>query len=286
MDLRDVQTELKEMALYTADVDGDFGPRTDDAIEAFLASQRIKDFEKWGNSRQLAAAQQAVARLRGIEVGAVDGLIGTLSKQAFAVYDARKKVGWKVVPEIELWRDDPANTPTVTPTRVVTPARGAPPVPGGSWGKQSRIQSKFGAPGVSKNQVTLTLPYSMRLAWDLGQTVRTTSCHLLVREHIEYVFWSVKSHYGLEEIRRLRLDLFGGLLNVRKMRGGSSWSTHAYGVAVDVDPERNALKMTRRQATLDDPAYDPFWSFVAAIKATSLGRKHDYDWMHFQCVDT
>ena len=89
-------------------------------------------------------------------------------------------------------------------------------------------------------------------------------------------------HYGLPEIQRLRLDMFGGLLNVRRMRGGTSWSMHAYGIAWDVDPARNALRMGRDQATLDAPEYDAFWSFVYDEGAISLGRERNYDWMHFQ----
>ena len=33
---------------------------------------------------------------------------------------------------------------------------------------------------------------------------------------------------------------------------------HAYGIAWDVDPERNKLKMGRDQATLDAPEYNAF----------------------------
>lgn len=286
MNLQDVQTELKAMGLYTRAIDGDYGPRTDDAIEAFLANQRVKDAETWPNSRQLIAAEQALARMRGIEVGEIDGRIGPLSRHAFEVYDARKANGWKPVAAIETWRDAPQ--PIVLPSR---PRPVAPAVASGApahivWPKQSRCTEVFGPPGTAAKQTQLTFPFPMRLAWDVDSIVRTASCHVLCRESFEFIWQSTLDHYGLEQIRRLRLDLYGGILNVRLMRGGSGWSMHAWGIAEDVDPEHNQLKFKRAQATLDGPEYDPFWSFVLATKATSLGIKHDFDWMHFQFADT
>lgn len=285
MNLQDVQAELKAMALYSRAIDGDYGPRTDDGIEALLANQRAAGYESWPNSRQLIAAQQVLARMRGIEVGSIDGRLGPLSIHAFEVYDARKKNGWNPVPEVETWRDTPE--PVVEPSRRPV----APAVATGApahiiWPKQSRCTEVFGAPGTAAKQTQLTFPFPMRLAWDLDSIVRTASCHVLCRESFEFIWKRTFEHYGIDQIRRLRLDLYGGILNVRRMRGGSSWSMHAWGIAQDVDPERNGLKMTRAQATLDGPEYDPFWSFVLATKATSLGIKHDFDWMHFQFADT
>ena len=66
------------------------------------------------------------------------------------------------------------------------------------------------------------------------------------------------------------------------MRGGSSWSMHSWGIAVDIDPDRNQLNMNRKEATLAKPVYDKFWQFVYDEGAISLGIERDYDWMHFQ----
>jgi hypothetical protein len=103
-----------------------------------------------------------------------------------------------------------------------------------------------------------------------------------VHDHLKRIWTRTLEHYGLEEIQRLRLNLFGGCLEVRKKRGGSGWSMHAYGIAWDVDPDRNALRMTRDDATLDGPEYDAFWQFVYDEGAISLGKERNFDWMHFQ----
>ena len=67
------------------------------------------------------------------------------------------------------------------------------------------------------------------------------------------------------------------------MRGSSTTtSTHAWGVAVDVDPERNQLRWDKSRAKLALPEYEPWWKIVESYGATSLGRRRNYDWMHFQ----
>ena len=66
------------------------------------------------------------------------------------------------------------------------------------------------------------------------------------------------------------------------MRGAKTWSMHAYGIAVDLDPERNQLKWGRDKAVFARPEYVPFWNIVESEGATSLGRARNYDWMHFQ----
>jgi hypothetical protein len=35
--------------------------------------------------------------------------------------------------------------------------------------------------------------------------------------------------------------MYGGLLNVRRQRGGTRWTPHAWGVEIDIDPENNQL---------------------------------------------
>jgi hypothetical protein len=98
------------------------------------------------------------------------------------------------------------------------------------------------------------------------------------------IFDQTLSHYGEASWRKLRLDVFGGCYNLRKMRGGSAWSDHAFGAAVDLDPERNSLHATKASASFAKPEYVPFWNIVEANGGVSLGREKDYDWMHFGFV--
>lgn len=276
-----LQNELAARGLYKGAIDGLYGPKTDRAVEAYLANQRVTSAPSWSDARQQIAAKQALARERGIEVGTVDGLLGPQSRHAFEVYDARAANNWNSVADVEAWRGGADDAmPQVAPRPLAVPAPlNAPHV---ASPRQSRVEEFYGSPGDSRQQTALILPYKMRLAWDLDTVVRQFSCHRKVHDALEYVFESALARYGIDEVQRLRLDLFGGCLNVRRMRGGTSWSMHSWGIAVDIDPDHNALKMTRKQATLDAPVYDPFWAAVYATGAISLGRERDYDWMHFQ----
>jgi hypothetical protein len=105
-----------------------------------------------------------------------------------------------------------------------------------------------------------------------------------VSESLERILHRVREEYGDEEIRRLRLNLYGGSYNVRRKRGGTSWSTHAWGIAMDWDPGNNKLKWGRDRATLAKPEYDTWWRIWEDEGWVSLGRESNYDWMHVQAA--
>lgn len=130
--------------------------------------------------------------------------------------------------------------------------------------------------------VTIKLPYPMRLAWDLNTTVTRMRCHEKVADEFQAIFCDILNHYGLEKIKELGIDLFGGCFAFRKMRGGSDYSRHSWGVAIDLDPARNKLKETKRTARFARPEYKPMIDIFYKHGFESLGREKDYDWMHFQ----
>ena len=143
---------------------------------------------------------------------------------------------------------------------------------------------KYGTPNPTGKGylVTLDLPYPMRLAWDKTITVNKISCHKEIAEPLKKVFTDILSKYGLEKIQELGIDLFGGCFNFRKMRGGSNYSVHSWGLAIDLDPERNKLKETSRTARFARPEYKDMIDIFYKHGFISLGREKNYDWMHFQ----
>lgn len=130
--------------------------------------------------------------------------------------------------------------------------------------------------------VTLTLPYPMRLAWDTDETVTRMRCHKLVADKFQAVFKDLLDTYGLARIKELGIDLFGGCFNFRKMRGGSAWSKHSWGIAIDLDPARNTLKETRATARFARPEYQPMIDIFYKHGFISLGVERNFDWMHFE----
>jgi hypothetical protein len=147
----------------------------------------------------------------------------------------------------------------------------------------AQLIAKYGQPNENGTYLkTIDLPYPMRIAWDVDTKVKKMRCHKLVADAFLAVFNDLLAHYGYEKIVELGIDLYGGCFNYRKMRGGSSWSTHAWGVAIDLDPARNKLKETKKTARFARPEYKPMIDIFYKHGFESLGVEKDYDWMHFQ----
>ncbi len=158
-----------------------------------------------------------------------------------------------------------------------------PSLPRGSWPPpdQPSLLAYYGVPG--KNLVQIDLPYPMRLAWDLTTTVNRITCHERVAGSLRRILARIGELYGndLGLIREARMDRFGGCYNLRKMRDRDLWSVHAWGAAIDLDPEGNGLQEPwPLRARMPREVIDQFelegW--------TSLARAIGRDAMHFQAT--
>jgi D-alanyl-D-alanine carboxypeptidase len=149
-----------------------------------------------------------------------------------------------------------------------------------------QMTAKYGAPNQAGTYlVNVRLPFPLRLAWDTAVTVKTMRCHRLEAPRVSAIFTDILKEYGIERIRALGIDLFGGCFNFRPMRGGTDWSKHSWGTAIDLDPARNQLKETKATARFARPEYIPMIDAFERYGWASLGRAKDYDWMHFEAVN-
>ena len=149
--------------------------------------------------------------------------------------------------------------------------------------KTNEIIYKYGKPDQNGTYlVSIKLPYPMRLAWDKNTKVNTIRCHKLVAQNFTNVFNDLLNHYGLAKIQELGIDLFGGCFAFRAMRGGSDYSRHSWGIAIDLDPERNQLKETSKTARFARPEYKPMIDIFYKHGFVNLGVEKNYDWMHFE----
>lgn len=145
---------------------------------------------------------------------------------------------------------------------------------------QKDVSDFYGEMG--KNQTTLKIPYPMVLSWDKDTTIDKFSCHKAIAEPLGLIFEQTLDTYGYDNVCALGLNVFGGCLNIRRMRGGNDYSMHSWGIAVDLDPENNKLKWDHTRARFAKKEYQDFWDIVYKNGATSLGKEKDYDYMHFQ----
>lgn len=142
---------------------------------------------------------------------------------------------------------------------------------------------KYGQPGDPTQLTIIKLPYPMRIAWDLTKSVTRIQCHQLIADQLLAVFNDLLIHYGFAELQRLGIDLFGGCVNVRLMRGSKTkWSRHSWGIALDLDPERNKLKESHKTARFARPEYKPMIEIFYKHGFFSLGKERNYDFMHFE----
>jgi hypothetical protein len=143
--------------------------------------------------------------------------------------------------------------------------------------------AKYGQPNETGTYLTtIKLPYPMRIAWDLDTKVTKMRCHKLVADAFLSVFNELLATYGYERLVELGIDLYGGCFNFRKMRGGTSWSKHAWGIAIDLDPARNTLKETSKTARFARPEYKQMIDIFYKHGFISLGREQNRDFMHFE----
>lgn len=78
------------------------------------------------------------------------------------------------------------------------------------------------------------LPFPVTISWDHSQNVRAITCHKLLANVFTGVFDRIQNA-GL----RRQITGFGGCFSFRPQRTGSKLSTHAWGIAIDLNPETN-----------------------------------------------
>jgi hypothetical protein len=140
---------------------------------------------------------------------------------------------------------------------------------------------KYGDPG-DTYLVSCKSPFPLIIAWDKTKKVNAFKCHCLIKDRLEAVLNELLEHYGIEKINELGINLFGGCYNYRKMRGGKAWSSHAWGIAIDLDPERNGLKTKADKAQFAKPEYRKMFEIFGKYDFVNYGIEKGHDFMHFE----
>ena len=155
-------------------------------------------------------------------------------------------------------------------------------MPKNPWPTQAEVRSgksMFGKVGDENNLVSIVPPYPLYYS---GTRVQTIRVHKAVADAVMRVLTKVLGIYGLERIHALGLDVYGGSFNFRKTTTGKAYSMHAWGIALDFDPEHNTYAMKKPRARFSAPEYNAWWDCWENEGAVSLGRHGNYDWMHVQ----
>jgi hypothetical protein len=150
--------------------------------------------------------------------------------------------------------------------------------------KTLQLNAKYGLATQSGKGylVWIDLPYPMRIAWDRKKKIKRFQCHRLIATRLLNVFNELLAHYGYDRLVELGIDLYGGCFNYRLMRGGTELSTHSWGIAIDLDPDRNLLHESSKTARFARPEYKMMIDIFYQNGFISYGKEFDFDWMHFQ----
>lgn len=263
----DIQMLMAAVGWYSGAIDGDDGPKTWAGVARAekLQGTNYRDApSRWSKRRRLIGAGQAALTVLGFEPGIIDGYAGHNTAEA-----------------LTMWRSEKAG---------VSASLDRNPISGGRshrsqecYPRQRDMPAFYGpAGGPQCTSGKVDLAYPMVISWNKRQTIRRFSCHEKLAQPLTGIFAETLKHYGQADIERLNLNVFGGCFNHRKKRGGSTLSTHAYGAAVDLNPEANQLRWGADRAQFARPEYAPFWNIVMAHGGTPAGYAWGKDWMHFQ----
>jgi hypothetical protein len=160
---------------------------------------------------------------------------------------------------------------------------------------------KFGEPGAAKNLTTIFLPFDLIIAWNLEQKTNKMQIHKLAAPSFIKIANELLETYGINDINKLGINIFGGCFNHRPMRGTEDrynalikagqkleaykyLSLHSWGLAVDLDPTRNKLNETSKTARFARPEYKPMIDIFYKNGWHSLGVAKNYDYMHYQFI--
>lgn len=127
---------------------------------------------------------------------------------------------------------------------------------------------------IQQNIGRAPLPYPLIISWNHSQQVTSFACHRKLVDIFAKTFQAIKDA-GLQQ----RLQYFGGCFNVRQKRTSSKLSAHSWGIAIDLNPETNALGTP---GNMDPAVVAIFQQFHFKWGGEFTGRK---DPMHFQYCD-
>lgn len=263
-----IQQALAEANLYADKVDGKQGNNTNKGIEAALAASAAQlptDWAQWPIKRKAIAYLQLICQQNNIDSGAIDGFYGPQTE--FAADRLRVLQTTGAIPR---------SFADIIPLRVNPNSF---PLEG-----HDTLSAYYGEP-CKAQMVKVPCPWTLRLDWNLSQTTNSISIHHKLSDSLARVLEKIYQAYGDAGIKKHGLDRYGGSYNCRNKRGSStSWSTHAWGIAIDWFPSKNKLKWDSDKASLAHPDLDTWWECWEKEGWLSLGRNEDRDWMHVQAA--
>lgn len=128
----------------------------------------------------------------------------------------------------------------------------------------------------------IQVPYDMRLYSASGGRVRNIAVHAKIADAVLWAFEDLLVIFPTARDRRAAgIDVFDGCYNPRRMRGGTSWSMHAWAIALDFNAAKNGNQTAwPARATMPLEVMEVFARHGFMAAGAFWGR----DAMHFQAT--
>lgn len=261
MDNANLQRLLYAAGFDPGPIDGQVGPQTKDTMKR--AAGAFKMPVAFSGDRYLVAHAQACLNHLGFEAGAVDGWEGHNTREAVNSFLHREKTNKKWIVDRPPWSLQPH----------------APDIP-----RQHDVGTYYGQPGpdIRRQLTAITLPFHLRIDYNLLQMTNRITVHEKAAPSLKTALIEVHDFYGYDRMRALGIDRYAGAYNHRKMRGGSKWSMHAYGCAIDFYAQPNGLRTKCPEALFCGADYKPFLDIMESYDWLPAIRLWGRDAMHFQ----
>ncbi|SEN70585.1 D-alanyl-D-alanine carboxypeptidase [Loktanella fryxellensis] len=253
------QMLLASAGYYKKAIDGSLNASTQRGI-SIVINNAGGLMSKWSARRREIAAGQIILNVQGRDAGLVNGYAGHNTLEALTDWLSKRMEVTATVERLPAAsRPDPKDLP-----------------------RQADIAAIYGSPAIPANTTYALLDFDMRLDWDLGSPIRKLRVHHKCATALVRAITAVRAHYGHDKWQALGLDRYAGGYNPRRMRGGTSWSMHAYGCAVDFFAAPNGLRARAPEALFSRPDYRPFLDIMEAHNWLPALRLWGADAMHFQ----
>lgn len=143
---------------------------------------------------------------------------------------------------------------------------------------QASLVKFYGQPGDESQLVEMVFPFPTFYG---DKKVVKTRVHKKCKDSLLRVLTAIGTKYQQNRDIIEEVEDYGGVFNFRPKRGGSSWSLHAYGAAIDLDADDNTFRdHWPMQADMPLEVMEEF----AKEGWIAAGAFWGYDAMHFQAT--
>ena len=143
---------------------------------------------------------------------------------------------------------------------------------------QRSLKKFYGEPGDESNLVMIDFPYPMYYG---GKHVTRTRVHKKCADSLLKVLNNIKDLFPHYPQVQDEANDYGGIFNFRNKRGGTSYSLHAWGAAIDLDADDNTFRDSWPMKA-DMPL--EIMECFAREGWKSAGAFWGYDAMHFEAT--